>query len=123
MIEDIRTALSGLGYVVHDKQQEKLGTLATSGEIVVVLDDTVTEIETTLTYHQVTWVTIEWNTVTPDTAHDEIVSIISTLEPAILAGSSSFKASFKFIQSEINKLGLMYRVILTVEYKEVINLG
>lgn len=123
MIGAIRSALTTLGYTVHDKRQEKIGTLDKSREICVVFDDTSVEIETTLTYHARTWVTIEWNTVSPDNVHSEIVSMIGTLEEALLEGTEPLKATFKFIQSEVNQLGLMYRVIITVEFIEVINLG
>lgn len=123
MLSAIRTALTSLGYTVHDKRQEKIGTIDATKEICVVFDDTSVEIETTLTYHVRTWATLEWNTTTPDNVHSTVVTLVHALEEKLLQGTSPLKATFKFIQSEVNQLGLMYRVIITVEFVEVINLG
>lgn len=123
MYTAICDALTGLGYTVHTTPQEKMGTIDVSKELVVLFDDTSVEIETTLTYHVRTWLTIEWNTRTPDSIHSSVVSMVGTLEESLLGGSSDLRATFKFIQSEVNKLGQMYRVIITVEFVEVINLG
>lgn len=122
MIAAIRTALTSLGYQVHDKRQEKMGTIDSTREVVVLPDDTSVEIETTLTYHVRSWINIEWLTTNPDNTHATIVKMVGDLEEAILDGSEPCKATFKFIQSETNQLGLMYKVIVTIEFIEVLNL-
>lgn len=122
MIVAIRKALTSLGYKVHSTRQEKIGTIDSSKEVMVLHDDTSIEIETTLTYHARSWITIEWDTSTPDNIPATIAKMVVDLEGKILDGSEPCKATFKFIQSEVNQLGLMYRVIVTVEFIEVLNL-
>lgn len=119
MLSDIRTALNALGYRVHETRQEKIGT----NELVVILEDVSVEIETTLTYHARNWVLIEWDTSTPDSIPTQIVTLVKNLEEYILDNTSATgKATFKFIQSEVNQLGLMYRVTIVIEYVEEIRL-
>jgi len=120
MITAIRAALAKLGYKVHATRQEKIG----SNELVVVLDDVEVEIETTLTYHTRNYVLIEWDTSTPDNIPTQIVTLIAALEEYMLYNTTeSLRSSFTFIQSEINPLGITYRVSIIIRYTEVINLG
>jgi hypothetical protein len=118
MIAAVRTAAASHGWTVHASRQEKIGTR----ELVIVLDDINVEIETTATYHCRSWILMEFSTNSPDTIATDIVSLVHDIEEDIAAGSELGKETFKFIDSEVNQLGTMYRVSITMEYKEVINL-
>jgi len=119
MITAIRTALTSLGYTVHATRQEKIGT----NEIVVILDDLSIRIETNAVYRAYVWVLLEWDTMAPDNIPTQIVKLVRDLENEIyIESSEECKATFKFIQSEINQLGLMYRVSVTIEYVDLIDL-
>jgi hypothetical protein len=119
MISEVRELLRLRGYTIHESRQEKLGT----GELVVILDDVSLEIETTLTYKVPCWVLIEWDSMDPDNIPLELVTLVSNLEPDMLASDTLRKATFKFIQSEVNQLGLMYRISVIFEYTEEITLA
>jgi len=120
MITTVRTALGQLGYKVHQTRQEKIGT----NELVVILDDvSVAPLEIADHYIATCWILIEWDTMQPDNIPTQIVSLISGLEGKITEITGVLcKATFKFIQSEVNQLGLMYRITITIEYLEEINL-
>lgn len=120
MITYIRTALTKLGYKVHQTRQEKIGT----GELVVILDDvSIAPLETSKQYIATCWVLIEWDTMQPDNIPTTVATLAYTLENKISETTGvPCKATFKFIQSEVNQLGLMYRVTMTIEYLEEINL-
>jgi len=119
MITDIRKALKTLGYVVHSSRQEKIGT----NEIVVILDDVTIEIETTATYRARNWILLEWDTANPDEIPSKIVKLVKSLEEYIVeTAKPAGMTSFKFLQSEVNMLGLMYRVSIILEYVEEIRL-
>jgi hypothetical protein len=122
MIADIRSSAEYLGYTVHASRQEKLAPK----ELVIILDDVQIEIETTLTYHANVFVTVEYDTSEPDDIPEDIISLVNDLEEELVYGSNvspDEKATFKFVQSEVNMLGTMYRVIIIIEYTKVINLG
>ena len=119
MISEIRTALESLGYTVHSTRQEKIK----SGEFVVIVDDVDIRIETNQEYRVYVWILIEWDTMSPDDIPTDIVTLLRNLEQAIYTDQSvSCCATFKFIQSEVNQLGLMYRVSVVVEYVDLIDL-
>lgn len=119
MITEVRDALTSLGYTVHGTRQEKIGT----GEIVVILDDVSIIPETYATYWANCWILLEWDTDEPDDIPTNIVTLVENLEEYIVNVSSTpRKATFKFIQSEVNQLGLMYRVSIIIEYVEEIKL-
>lgn len=122
MITEIRTALTGLGYIVHETRQEKIK----SNELVVILDDVSSNIDTNFRYTADVWILIEWDTTNADNIPQQIVDLYTSLENKIVYDSDTpCKATFKFIQSEVNQIGLgiMYRVTITVEYVEEIYIG
>jgi hypothetical protein len=119
MITEVRDALTSLGYTVHTTRQEKLST----GDMVVTLEDCNVEIETTATYWARSWIAIEWETMDPDNIPTSIVTLVEALEEYIVNTTNTpCKATFKFVQSEVNQLGLMYRVSIIIEYVEEIRL-
>ena len=122
MITAIRTALEGLGYTVHQSRQEKIR----SNDIVVILDDVDVQVDTTFRYRANVWVLLEWDTTNADGIPKQIFDLYAALENKIVHNTDTpCKATFKFIQSEVNQLGLgtMYRVTITVEYVEEIYIG
>jgi hypothetical protein len=121
MITTIRSALATLGYTVHATRQEKVAMR--DKEVVVVIDDVDVRIETTFTYRAYVWVLIEWDTTSPDNIPTQIVNLITDLEDAIADSSAECKATFKFIQSEVNQLGLAYRISVVIEYVDLIDIG
>jgi hypothetical protein len=61
---------------------------------------------------------------TPDSIPTQIVTLVTSLEDYIVhTAQPENMATFKFIQSEVNQLGLMYRVSIIIEYVEEIRLG
>jgi len=119
MITSIRTALTQLGYKVHQTRQEKIST----NELVVVLEDvSISPLEISNQYVASCWILIEWDTNTPDNIPIQIADLLSKLEKKIKDVTGvDCKATFKFIQSEVNQLGLMYRVTIIIEYLEEIS--
>jgi len=120
MITTVRNALSELGYKVHSTRQEKIGT----NELVVVMFDvSVQPLEIADHYIASVWILIEWDTMSPDDIPTQIASLVSKLEHKVADKTQvPCKATFKIIQSDVNQLGLMYRVSITLEYLEEINL-
>lgn len=120
MITAVRNALTELGYRVHTTRQEKIGT----NELVVLLFDvSVQPLEIADHYISSVWILIEWDTMTPDDIPKQIASLVSKLEKKVADKVPlPCKATFKIIQSDVNQLGLMYRVSITLEYLEEINL-
>lgn len=122
MITEVRAALRSLGYTVHNTRQEKIKTK----EIVVILDDVDVRIDTSDAYLGYVWILLEWDTTDVDNIPSNIITLITRLENQIVYNSQTpRKATFKFIQSEVNQVGLgeMYRVSIVIEYVEEINLG
>lgn len=118
MIKAIRAAAKKLGYKVHATRQEKIE----SGGLVIVVDDVDVRINENNSYYAYVWVLIEWSTSNGDGIPESIVKLVKELDVAMYTDSSeSCKATFKFIQSEVNLLGTTYMVSVTVEYVDLID--
>ena len=118
MITDIRTALKSLGYKVHATRQAKIGTK----ELVVIVDDVDIRLSSNNSYNAYVWILIEWDTSDGDTIPTQITDLLHDLDVEMYTNSSVVgKATFKFLQSEVNLLGSMYRISVVVEYVDFID--
>ena len=118
ILTKIRSELTKLGYTVHATRQEKLAYNA----LVVVIEDVEIEVETSTSYICSSYVLVEWDTTNGDNIPNQIVTMISSLENIVVHSGVSLAPTFTFVTCEVNPLGLLYRVSLTIRYKEVINL-
>lgn len=111
--DNICTALTTCGYVVNKADQEKI----TEGgkEIVVTMLDVDLNVESFASYEMPVTVGIMFKVDNPNNIVTLIANMCSKLDKEIA------QPSFKFGKPSINKLGQTYKVVVIVNYKEIVN--
>jgi hypothetical protein len=119
MISSIRKQLGKMGWKVASTKKPVLA----DNEMLVRLEDVDLQVETNASYIANVYVICEYNTMDGDSIPYQIVNLIDELEHYIVHDSTEpGKATFKFVSSQADDLGELYRVNILLYYREVINL-
>lgn len=115
VIDDVVAKLRTQGYVVHTTLQEK--QIPNMGELIVVLENFDFEVETTMTYIASIVGGIIFSVTDVSSLIPSTVDLMRKVEIGF-----GVKNGFTFAGINVERMGLMYKVEIFFEYREMINL-
>ena len=118
MIDTIRSSLTAMKWKVTPTKKATLDY----NEMIVRIEDVDVVVDTISSYIANVYVQLEYNTMDGDKIPTQIVSLVSDLEYRITSSTTPSNKTFKFVSSQVDDLGQLYKVIILVYYREVINL-